>query len=135
MSAGGDPVVVAHASDRVEAEMIRGLLDSAGIPSEVQQLGVDGPLLGVGLLNPGGGLRRIKVNASQAEVARAVLAESLVPKEPDGVDALTEVDDASAASGRKPRNYNLIGAYARIWFWSLIAMGLAFAIFLLLHPS
>ncbi len=133
MSTGGEPVVVAHANDRVEAEMIRGLLESAGIPSKVQQMGVDGPLLGFGLLNPGGGSRRIKVHASQAEVARAVLAESLVPGEPDGWDALADADDASAAVGRKPRSYNLIGAYARIWFWSLIAMGLAFVIFLLLR--
>jgi hypothetical protein len=133
MGAGGEPVVVAHANDRVEAEMIRGLLESAGIPSEVQQMGIDGPLLGFGLLNPGGGSRRIKVHANQAEVARAVLAESLVPREPDGWDALTDADDGNAASGRNPRNYNLIGAYARIWFWSFVVMGLAFAIFLLLR--
>ncbi len=111
--------------------MIRGLLESAGIPSAVQQLGIDGPLLGFGLLNPGGGSRRIMVHANQAEAARAVLAESFVPGEPDGWDALIDADDTSEAPGRKPRNYNLIGAYARIWFWSLIVMGLAFAIFLL----
>jgi hypothetical protein len=66
-------------------------------------------------------------------VARAVLAESLVPGEPDGWDASADADEVGAASGRKPRSYNLIGAYARIWLWSLIAMGLAFAIFLLLR--
>lgn len=130
---GEGPVGIAYANDRVEAEMIRGLLESAGISSAVQQRGIDGPSLGFGLLNPAGGSCRIMVHANQADAARAVLAESLAPGEPDGWDALTEADDASAASGRKPRNYNLIGAYARIWFWSLIAMGLAFAIFLLLH--
>ncbi len=113
--------------------MIRGLLESAGIPSAVQQRGIDGPLLGLGLLNPGGGSRRIMVHANQAEAARAVLAESLVPGEPDGWDAPVDADGTSEVPGPKPRNYNLIGAYARIWFWSFIAMGLAFAIFLLLR--
>jgi hypothetical protein len=135
MSTGGEPVGVAYADDRVEAEMIRGLLESAGIPSAVQQWGIDGPLLGFGLLNPGGGSRRIMVHANQAEAARAVLAESLVSGEPDGWDALVDVDETSEAPGRKPRNYNLIGAYARGWFWSIIVMGLAFAIFLLLLRS
>jgi hypothetical protein len=133
MSTGEESVGIAYANDRVEAEMIRGLLESAGIPSAVQQRGIDGPLLGFGLLNPGGGSRRIMVRADLAEAARAVLAESLVPGEPDGWDAFVDADDTSEASGRKPRSYNLIGAYARIWLWSLIAMGLAFAIFLLLR--
>jgi hypothetical protein len=133
MSTGGEPVAIAYANDRVEAEVIRGLLESAGIPSAVQQLGIDGPLLGIGLLNPGGGSRRVMVNPDQAEAARAVLAESLVSGEPDGRDAFIDADDTSETSGRKPRNYNLIGAYARIWFWSFVAMGLVFAIFLLLR--
>jgi putative signal transducing protein len=133
MSTGGESAGIAYANDRVEAEMIRGLLETAGIPSAVQQLGIDGPLLGFGLLNPGGGSRRIMVHVNQAEAARAVLAESLVPGEPDGWDALIDADDTTEAPGRRPRNYNLIGAYARIWFWSFIAMGLAFAIFLLLR--
>jgi len=37
------------------------------------------------------------------------------------------------AAGRKPRDYGLAGAYARIWAWSLGAMLLAFAVFLLLR--
>lgn len=133
MSTEEESVGIAYANDRVEAEMIRGLLESAGIPSAVQQRGIDGPLLGLGLLNPGGGSRRIMVHANQAEAARAVLAESLVPGEPDGWDAPVDADGTSEVPGPKPRNYNLIGAYARIWFWSFIAMGLAFAIFLLLR--
>jgi hypothetical protein len=133
MSTGGESVGIAYANDRVEAEMIRGLLETAGIPSAVQQLGIDGPLLGFGLLNPGGGSRRIMVHANQAEAARTVLAESLVPSEPDELDTFIDADDTGEAPGRKPRNYNLIGAYARIWFWSFIAMGLAFVIFLLLR--
>jgi hypothetical protein len=134
MSARGeDPVGIAYVNDRVEAEMIRGLLESAGIPSAVEQLGIDGPLLGIELLNPGGGSRRVMVRTDQAEVARSVLAEALVQGEPDGWDALIDADYTGETPGGKPRNYNLIGAYARAWFWSLIAMGLAFAIFLLLR--
>jgi hypothetical protein len=73
------------------------------------------------------------VHANQAEAARAVLAESLLPGEADGWDVPVDADDTSEVPGRKPRSYNLIGAYARIWLWSFIAMGLAFAIFLLLR--
>ncbi|HEX7244012.1 MAG TPA: DUF2007 domain-containing protein [Solirubrobacterales bacterium] len=128
-----EPVGIAYANDRVEAEMIRGLLEDAGIPSAVQPLGIDGPAVGIGLLNPGGGSRRILVHADQAEAARAVLAEALATGEPDDLDVRINADDAGEALGGKPRNYNLISAYARALFWSLIAMGLAFAIFLLLR--
>ena len=134
MSAGGEETVgIAYANGRVEAEMIRGLLESAGIPSALQQLGIDGPLLGIGLLSPGGGSRRVLVRADQAEAAQAVLSEALSQDEHDVWNAPIDTDYANGAPGRKPRNYNLIGAYARIWFWSLAAMGLAFAIFLLLR--
>lgn len=106
--------------------MIQGLLESAGIPSVLQQVGIDGPQLGIGLLNPGGGSQRVMVRSDQAEAARALLAETAVPSEPeDWVEEET--------GGRKPRNYGLIGAYGRIWAWSLGAMGLAFGVFLLLR--
>lgn len=38
--------------------MIQGILESAGIPSALQHVGIDGPTVGVGLLNPGGGSKR-----------------------------------------------------------------------------
>jgi hypothetical protein len=129
----GEPVGVAYANDRVEGEMIRGLLENAGIPSGVQQLGIDGPAVGIGLLNPGGGSRRSLVRADQAEAARAVLAETLVQGESGELTFPIDADDTGGGTGRKPRNYNLIGAYARASLWSLIAMGLVFAIFLLLR--
>jgi len=50
--------------------------------------------------------------------------------------AWVEGDDSSyveETEGRKPRNYGLIGAYGRIWAWSLGAMALAFGVFLLLR--
>jgi hypothetical protein len=124
---------VAHANDRVEAEMIQGLLESAGIPSAVRQIGIDGPLVGIGLLNPGGGSRRVMVRADRVEAAQAVLAEALVEDERGDGDEFFDADEPGESRWRKPRNYSLIGAYARIWFWSFTAMGLAFAVFLLLR--
>jgi hypothetical protein len=133
MGAGGELVGIAYANDRVEAEMIQGLLEGAGIPSTVRQLGVDGPFLGIGLLNPGGGSRRVMVRADQVNAAQAVLEETLVEDEQVDWDEFSDEDDPGEARWRKPRNYGLIGAYARIWFWSFTAMGLAFAVFLLLR--
>jgi Putative prokaryotic signal transducing protein len=129
---GGELVGVAHASDRVEAEMIKGLLESSGIPSVLQHVGIDGPGLGIGWLNPGGGSHRVMVRASQSEQARDLLAERLV--ESEQLD-LTEIAQPPYAeeTGRKPRDYSLAGAYARIWVWSLGAVALAFAVFLLLR--
>jgi hypothetical protein len=94
---------------------------------------VDGPLLGIGWLNPGGGSRRVMVRAEQAEEARALLAEALV--EGEQMDS-TEIADAPypAETGRrKPRSYGLIGAYARSLAWSFGVMIFAFAVFLLLR--
>jgi Putative prokaryotic signal transducing protein len=129
---GEDLVSVAFARDRAEGDMIKGLLDSAGIPSVLQQLGIDGPQLGIGWLNPGGGSQRVMVRSSQAEVARALLAETAASSKPE---ELVESDSSYAyeAEGRGPRNYGLIGAYGRIWAWSVGAMMLAFGIFLLLR--
>ena len=81
---GADLVEVALAGDPVEGEMIRGLLQNGSISSILQPAGLNGPLLGIGLL-------------------------------PQGA----------------PRSYGLIGAYARIWLWSLAALGVAFGVFLL----
>jgi len=133
MDQGEGLVGVAHANDRVEAEMIRGLLESAGIPSAVRQMGIDGPLVGIGLLNPGGGSRQVMVRADRVEAARAVLAEALVEDEWVDRDEFSDADEPREWRWRKPRSYGLIGAYARIWFWSLTVMGLAFAVFLLLR--
>lgn len=110
--------------------MIQALLESAGIPSMVHQVGIDGPQLGYGLLNPSGGWRRVLVRAEHAEAARALLSENEVPADPDdwaGADFPAEEE----AAGRGPRNYNLIGGYARIWAWSVAAMALAFGAFAL----
>ena len=130
---GEDLVSVAFANDRVEGSMIQGLLDGAGIPSVLQQVGIDGLQLGMGSLNPGGASQRVMVRSDQAEAARALLEGAVAPSEPE---AWTDSDlalDAKETEGREPRSYGLIGAYGRIWAWSLAAMMLAFGVFLLLR--
>jgi hypothetical protein len=131
---GGDLVGIAHARDRVEGEMIQGLLEEAGIRSVLHH-GADGPMIGTGgLLNPGGGSRRVLVRADQAEQARALLAETLVA---DEQEEWPEIANAryleEAEGGPKPRNYGVAGAYARAWTWSVGLILLAFGVFLLLR--
>lgn len=134
--AGEELVDVAFGRDAVEAEMIKGLLEDAGIPSLLRQAGmsVDGPLLGYGLQPRGfgGGPQHVMVHARNAERAQALLAETLV----EGEEAWPETANAehlADAAGRKPRSYGLLGAYARIYFWSFGLMGAAFGIFLLVR--
>jgi hypothetical protein len=126
-------VSIAHTNDRVEAEMIQGLLESAGVASMLRHVGIDGPLIGVGWLNPGGGSRQVLVRASQSEEARALLAETLVEAERENWAETANATYLEESTGRKPRNYGLVGAYARIWTWSLGLMLLTFAVFLLLR--
>jgi hypothetical protein len=128
----GDLVSVAFASDRAEGDMIQGLLDSAGISSLLQQAGINGPQIGIGLLNPGGGPQRVMVRSGQAEAARALLEGATVPGE-TGDWAEGDSSAEEERGGREPRSYGLAGAYGRIWAWSFGAMALAFGIFLLLR--
>jgi hypothetical protein len=117
-----DLVEVAFASDLVEGEMIRGLLQNGSIRSILQSTGINGPLLGTGLLPQSA--QQVMVRASEADVARRLLAEAMAGND-------LEVEDWDQAKGRGPRSYGLAGAYARIWFWSLAALGVAFGVFLL----
>jgi hypothetical protein len=133
----GELVGVAFAKDWVEGEMIHGLLENAGIPSLLQEVGlnVDGPQLGFGLLPRGfgGGPQRVMVHANRAEQARALLAKTLVE---DGEEAWAEVANAEYledADGGKARGYGLVGAYARALLWSLGIMAVALGGFLLLR--
>jgi Putative prokaryotic signal transducing protein len=132
MTAGSELVEVAFVGDEPHALMIQALLEEHGIPSMKQQVAPSGPQLGYGLLNPGGGSQRVLVHAERAERARALLMateaknESLAA-EPVNAEYLTE------AGGRGPRNYGLIGGYARAFLWSFAAMALAFGVFMLLR--
>lgn len=124
----GDLVEVVLVSDPVEGEMIRGLLQNEGIPSILQQVGINGPLLGIGLLPQGA--QRVMVRASQADPARSLLGETMVGNDME-VDELANASYLDDARGRGPRSYGLVGAYARIWLWSFAALGVAFGVFLL----
>ena len=115
--------------------MIQGLLESAGIPSVLRQVGLDGPQLGIGSLNPDGGSQRVMVRSDQAEAARTLLGEAVVPNDPEDWVESDNSPYAEETEGRKPRNYGLIGAYGRILAWSLGSMMLAFGVFLLLRMA
>jgi Putative prokaryotic signal transducing protein len=127
-------MAVAEARDRIEAGMMQGLLEDAGIPSTLQPVGIDGPGVGVGLLNPGGGAQRVLVHAARLEEARALLAETLVEDEestwPETANA-RHLGDVSG--GRGPRDYGIVGAYTRAWVVAVVVVGVAFGIFLLLR--
>jgi hypothetical protein len=127
-AADADLVEVMFASSRVEAEMVQGLLESEGVPSMLQATGVNGPQLGVGLLAQGP--QRVMVRADHADVARALLVEFTAEEDLD-VDGLANATYLEDARGRGPRNYGIVGAYARIWFWSFVALAAAFGVFLL----
>jgi hypothetical protein len=133
---GGELVDVAFARDKVEAELIKGLLENAGIPSLLQQarLNVDGPQLGFGLATSGfgGGPQRILVHGEQAQQARSLLADTLIESE-DGTSP--EIDSLEAGSGGRARNYGVVGGYARAMAWSLLIMAAAFGVFLLLRAA
>jgi hypothetical protein len=123
-----DLVEVMFAPDRVEAEMVQGLLESEGIPSLLQATGVNGPQLGVGLSprSP----QRVMVRAEHADVARRLLAGTGMEEDVD-VDELANAAYLDESRRRRPRNYGVIGAYARIWFWSLAVLAITFGVFLL----
>jgi hypothetical protein len=134
---GSKLVKVAFARDRVEGEMIHGLLENAGIPSLLEQegLNVDGPQLGFGLATSGfgGGPRRVMVHANRADEARALLAETLVEDEDEAMPEIANAGYLEDAGGGRARNYGVVGGYARALFWSLVIIGAAFAVFLLLR--
>jgi hypothetical protein len=128
---GADLVEVAFADDPAKAGMIQGLLENDDIPSLLLPTGLNGPLLGIGLLPPGS--QRVMVRAGQAGDARRLLSETLVEEEREAVPEIANAMYLDDAKGRGPRGYGLIGAYARIWLWSLGAVGVAFGVFLLIR--
>jgi hypothetical protein len=125
-----DLVEVMFAPNRAEAEMVQGLLESEGVPSVLQATGVNGPQLGAGLLPQSP--QRVMVRAEHADLARRLLAETGMEEDLD-VDGLANAGYLDEARGRGPRSYGVIGAYARIWFWSLAALAVTFGIFMLVR--
>lgn len=128
---GGDWVEVAFVRDEGEASMVQGLLEGNGIPSVIKGVGVQGPRVGVGWLpnNP----HRVLAPSQRAEEARGLIERSLAENEAEAPAApsVEDLEEAAAGRGRGPRGYGLIGAYARAWIWSAVAMALIFGLFLL----
>jgi hypothetical protein len=70
------------------------------------------------------------VRAEHADAARRLLSEFSSGEDLD-VDELANAAYLDQAPGRGPRSYGVVGAYARIWFWSLAALAVVFGVFLL----
>ena len=127
-----DLVEVAFAGDEVQAAMIQALLEGNGIPSIQEQVGPSGRQLNTVLLSPGG-TRRVMVHAHRAEEARALLAEATAEGEQEAPEPVNAEYLEDAEGGRGPRDYGLIGGYARAWFWSVLAMVGFFVVWVLLR--
>ncbi len=131
---GEDLVEVAFVGDEVEAAMIQALLEQQGIPSMQQQVIPTGPQLGYGLMGPGGGSRRVMVHAHRLEEARELLAEAMAEGEQEAPESVNARYLEEGSGRGRMRDYGLIGAYVRIFAVTAaaaVAMGLAFAVFLL----
>lgn len=129
---GDDLVEVAFVGDEVQAAMIQALLEQHEIPSMQEQVGPSGRQLNSSLLSPGG-TRRVLVHAHRAEEARTLLADATAEGEQEAPESVN-ARYLEEGSGRRLRNYGILGAYARMFAVSLAAiaaMGLAFAVFLL----
>lgn len=75
-------VQAAFVRNEMEAEMIRGLLESAGIPSIIQPAGMfEGTRHGFGGVPVYGGAQKVMVHAHRLEEAETLIAETLVEDE------------------------------------------------------
>jgi putative signal transducing protein len=129
-SPGADLVEVAFAGDAAEGELIQGLLEGGGIACILRPAGINGPMLGFGLLPRAA--QRVMVRPERAQAARGLLYENLFANEQDAAEGLSDAGDMDASSG-KLRNYGLLGGYARAWLFSVGAMAIVLAVFLLVR--
>jgi hypothetical protein len=128
----GDGLVqIAFAETREEAALIRGLLREEGIRSLAQRNAVGGHQPGAGML--GRSPRRILVHPDHAAEARAFLAEVLIEEPPEEIPEPANAAYLADATGHKPRDYTLAGAYARAWIVALFVLAVAFAVFLIVR--
>jgi hypothetical protein len=126
-------VQIAFADTREEAALIRGLLRNEGIRSLAKQTTINGPTIGAGLLTRSS--RRIYVRDADAEAARTLIGETMVeePPEEEIPESANERYLADATGGHQPRNYSVLGAYARFYLAAVVIFAIALAVFFLLH--
>jgi hypothetical protein len=129
--AEADLVQIAFADTREEAALIRGLLREAKIRSLAKQAGVNGPGLGAGPLTRSS--RRIYVVHGDAIAARELLAETMVEEPAEEIPEPANATYLADSEGRRPRNYSLLGAYARSWLFGAAVLAVVLLIFLLAH--
>lgn len=127
-----DLVQIAFADTREEAALIRGLLREEGIKSLARQAGLEGGVGTSSLLTRSP--RRIYVRPEDADRGRTLLAETMVE------DPLAEDFPESAnaeyladATGRRPRDYSVVGGYARMYTVAIAVLAVAFVVLLLLR--
>jgi len=127
-----DLVQIAFADTREEAALIRGLLREEGIRSLAKQGSINGPSLGASLLTSSP--RRIYVGPKDAAPARKLIGEVMVedPLE-DEIPEPANATYLADATGHKPRNYTVLGAYTRAWLVGLAGLAVVLVVFLLLH--
>ena len=109
--------------------MIRGVLETAGIPSILQQVGFDGAKLGLGPLPTHGGAQKVMVHAEREQGSgrcspMQLRGPRMIP-EPINAEYLEGADD------RGLRSYGVVGAYARIYIVSIAAIAAIFLVWLL----
>lgn len=127
-----DLVQIAYADTREEAALIRGLLREEGIRSLARQAGVEGGVGTSSLLTRSP--RRIYVRREDAAPARTLLAETMV--EDPLAEELPEPANAgylADATGHRPRDYSVLGAYTRAWTVAIAVLVVAFVVLLALR--
>jgi hypothetical protein len=129
--AEADLVQIAFADTREEAALIRGLLREAKIRSLAKQAGVNGPGLGAGPLTQTP--RRIYVVPGDAAAARKLIGETMVEEPAEEIPEPANATYLADSEGRRPRNYSLLGAYARSWLFGAAVLALVLLIFLVAH--
>lgn len=127
-----DLVQIAYADTREEAALIRGLLREEGIRSLARQAGVQGGIGTSSLLTRSP--RRIYTRSEDAARGRALLGETMV-EDPLADEIPESANEAylADATGRRPRDYSVVGAYSRAWLVAIAVLGVAFVVLLLLH--
>jgi hypothetical protein len=126
-----DLVQIAFADTREEAALIRGLLREEDIRSLARQASINGPSLGSGILARTS--RRIYVRPEDAARSRELLAETMV-EDPQAEEIPESANEAylADAKGRRPRDYSVLGAYARAWLVGAAVLAIVFVVLLTL---